>query len=403
MLGKFGWLNVLLAPVTGLHAEGGDGGAAPAAGGAGSGEPPNPAAAPADQPQGGPITMGARVYTPEEVAAAVAQPKEPKPGAGGADGAGDKKAEPPANMVPRERLSQVTQQLRETRILAGLDPDTGKPAPKAADPNAAAKPQEFAKGQEPWAKDLLPLPRQDDKDDKGNEKYADTASFLEALAEAKAHNKIVEHMGRQKLKDDAAAQERAQQQQTQADNAAIHAFTTEKLPAALKERGLIADGALPHQVQEAFNTALAPLQALPPMERQSTFLYNFAVKNAKSGAGLLLAVAEEAKTAEGVAAIMKLGSLNDNELISELIAMDRLVQLGFTIQGKPRAKPQTKGLTSGGEQRSGENISPTPSTNGVGSAVDLSKLTGDAYFKQLEAEQAAHNEKILKRLGGSRN
>lgn len=411
MKGQFGWLNVLLAPIMGLHAEG-DGGAGGAPGGS---ETPNPASAPADRPTSdAPMTIGGRVYSAAEVAAASADGgKDAKPGgAAGADAekpkAGqlvmDGKPVRDGDYIPRDRYNTVTQQLRETRIQAGLDPDTGKPVAKASDAGAGdAGAKQFAPGQEPWAKELVPLPRQDDKDDKGNEKYPDTASYLEALADAKAHNKVVERFGRQALKDADAAAERDKQAQAQRDNAAIHTFTTEKLPASLKEWGLVADNATPQQVQEAFNTALAPLQALPKMEHQSLFLWNFAVKHAETGAGLLFAVAEEAKTAEGQAYLVKLESLSDNDLISELKAMDRLVKMGFTIQGKPRAAPKTKVLTKDGEARNDGDISPTPGSNGAGSVVDMSQLTGDAYFKQREAEQKAHNDAVLKRMAGSRS
>lgn len=425
MKGQYGWLNVLLAPLTGLGMAEAQGGGTGGTGSAQGGEAPNPAAAPADRPTSdSPMTIGGRVYSAAEVAAAADPAKggDGKPPEGGAAGEKAKDAPKPGQLmvdgkpvrdgeyIPRDRYNTTVQQLRETRIAAGLDPDTGKPVAKAQDGGSGGagagggdKPQEFAKGQEPWAKELVALPRQDDKDDKGQEKYPDTASYLEALAEAKAHNKVVEHLGRQALKEATAAQEREKQQQTRQDNALLHTFTTEKIPAALKARGLVEEGALPHQVQAAFDAALAPLTALPPMERQSTFLYNFALKNAKSGPDLLIAVAEEAKTPEGAAHIIKLGALSDNDLISELIAMDRLVSLGFTIQGKPRAAPKAKALTARQEGGNDENISPTPGSNGTGSAVDLGTLSGEAYFKHLEAEQKAHNERVLKRISGNRN
>lgn len=405
----FGWLNVLAAPLLGLRMAEGDGGGA---GGTDGGEATPTAAEvaaqrPTSEPQGGEtMTMGGKLYTAEEIRQATEQVTQAKPGEGGTAKAGDpaKTADPAKDgFIPRERYNEAVQRKDAMLRAAGIDPETGAPLAKGADTTTAAKPKEFAKGEEPWAKDLVPLPRADDVDAQGNPKYADTASFLEALADAKANNRVVEALGRRKLDEDAAAAERQRTSQAERDQQTLKKFANETIPAALVKRGLIAEGALPQEVGAALDTALAPLAALPAMERQSTYLYNFAMKNSQSGADLLLAVAEEAKTREGQAYILKLGAMDDNALIRELIAMDRLVSLGLTIQGKARPAAAPGAAKGGLTPQKGEGIprtmTPSPTNGSSGEAVDVSQLTGEALFKQLEAETKAKNESVLKRIG----
>lgn len=335
---------------------------------------------------------------------AAAGAEKPKPGVLYRDGkpVGD------GEYLPRQRYNEEIGRYRDRVKAAGFDPDTMQPLPKEGAGAAGAaggdgKPAEFKPGTEPWARDLLPEPKEDDKDAQGNDKYPDTKSFIKALADTQAHNKWVELTGRQKLADQQAQEQRNKSVAAENDAKLLHTFQSEVVPAALAKHEL---------TMEQFNGKLEALKGIPPNEQRDTFVWNFALRDSANGGDLLIALADEAQTPEGLAYLTKLGTLDSNKLLVELARIDGRVQAGLTVQGKPKAAGAAGGAAGGkggdggglpnggkgGNGQGSQDLSASPTVGVGGAATDPKALTGDAHFAHLEAQEKAKRDERLKRL-----
>lgn len=309
----------------------------------------------------------------------------------------DGKPIPEGEYIPRARLNDELEKMRTRMRTAGLDPETGKPAQAQAEAGKDAAPQAPPKGQEPWAKDLVEIPKQDAKDKDGNPLFGDTSEWLQAVADAKAHNKVLETLGLRAWRDEQARLQREVQAQRDTVDKNLSTFKATTIPETIKKRGL---------TQEQFDATLGKLTSIPPDQTRDTFIFNYAVHSSPNGADLLLALGEEAATPEGLAYLTRLATLPEQKLLQELAGMDKLVQLGLTVQGKPRAAAaagETKELNStGGDSKtvdSSRTINPSPDVGRGGSAAkDPGSLVGTDHFAHMEAEQKAQREARMKRL-----
>jgi hypothetical protein len=384
-----------------------------------------PAAAPQQGTTVGDITVGGQTMSSadvtklagEQAAAEAAEAAKPKGDAGGAGAAGagagaaggeamkpgglyrDGK-EVSSEFIPRQRYNEQLGQYRDRVRAAGIDPETFQPLPKgdgkagaAAATSAAAG--EPVKGQEPWAGDLLAVPKEGDLDADGNPKYRTVTEFTQAVAEVAAHNKWVELKGRDALKAAEAEKERAATREQEATAKLLDTFRTETLPSALAKH---------HLTQEQYEERLTALKAVPDNAARDATVYNFALRQSDNGAELLLALADEAGTAEGQAFLAGLGRLAPEALIGKLFRMDSLIQAGLTAQGKPRASGGGHGGNGGGLQplaqqgtQGQSTLSPSPTVGRAGSALDPKDLTGDAFFHHLEAQQKSERDARRKR------
>lgn len=314
------------------------------------------------------------------------------------------------DFMPRDRYNEEMRTRRERAKAAGIDFDTFQPLAKSAQNDqsrasgaaaagtGAEAPKAPEKGKEPWLGKLLAMPTADDVDEKGQPRYATNADLVEARAEAKAYNRMVAAQG---LEAWQAEQQRQAQQEEQAkteDQQRIHTFQSDMIPAALEKWGV---------TREEFDAKIGNLTKIPANEARDTFIYNFALKHAKNGAELLMALGDEAATAEGVAYLTKVAGMSQNELINELVGMDRLVQLGFTVQGKPRPAGKNANGAGGAKDLKNANggsttnheASPTIGKNGA--VVEPNQMTGDAYLKKRKADQLAAARETAKKFPGA--
>jgi hypothetical protein len=300
--------------------------------------------------------------------------------------------------IPRSRYNDELGRLRDKARAAGLDPETMQPVAKAADAGGAGAkpPAEPEKGKEPWAKDLLPEPDEDAKDAKGELRFGDTKAFLREVARVAAHNANVEANGRRAWADAQARTEREGTLAKENDAKLLHTFQNEAVPAARAKLGL---------TEEQFAAKVKLLKELPAHEQRDLFIWNFSLRHSANGAELLVAVADEGQTPEGRAYLAKLGTLSPEKLLMELSAMDRLVQLGLTLQGKPKVAAKTGDLTDagkGGTSETSSALNASPKVGGTGAATDPGNLTGEALIAHLEASRKAEADERLRRIQGKR-